>query len=243
MEATALIQKLAIQALKGFGQEIFKDITEVAKEGVKTAYKELKKEVLNDKKVLENLNLAIESGQSFEKLRQNSENQLRLPKESSSVDRSKEVKGDQEEIRAKIAEISPYSSEINKFIKSVEELQVYIDAGLKESEINGRKVLLKDDIDPKFVDEKTGETNRERMEKGRCPLDSETGEKIELHHIGQTPESPLAELLENQEHGKYTKELHLNNNESWRRNPELNNHYNNIEKPEHWKARAEGIRA
>ncbi|MCC8096979.1 MAG: HNH/ENDO VII family nuclease, partial [Eubacterium sp.] len=77
---------------------------------------------------------------------------------------------------------------------------VYKNADLHEGEINGRDCLLKD-IDLDYVDEKTGLTNRERMQKGRSPYDSKTGEKIELHHMGQDFDSPFAELTENSEHG------------------------------------------
>ena len=65
-------------------------------------------------------------------------------------------------------------------------------AGLKEVEINGKKCLIKEDIDLDQKDE-DGLTNRERMERGRPPL-TKDGEEIELHHIGQKPENPLAEL-------------------------------------------------
>jgi hypothetical protein len=140
--------------------------------------------------------------------------------------------------RMKINEASPYSNEINKHISSMEELEVYMNAGLKEGEINGRPCLIRD-IDGDYVDPKTGLTNNERMEKGLSPIDSKTGERIELHHIGQSHDGPLAELTENNEHGKNHKTLHPSTEDSWRRDPDLNNQYNNHDRPDHWKDRAQ----
>jgi len=90
-----------------------------------------------------------------------------------------------------------------------------------------------------YVDEKSGLTNKELMERGRSPIDAKTGERIELHHIGQSPDSPFAELTSNSEHGNQTSKLHDNKEESWRRDPDLNNRFNNEERPDHWKARAQ----
>ena len=142
-------------------------------------------------------------------------------------------------IRNEINEQSPYSDEINKYIKSIEELNVYKEAGLKEREINGRLCLCRD-IDEDYVDPKTGLTNKELMEKGRSPIDASTGEKIELHHIGQEYDSPLAELTSDSEHGDKYSQLHQNESESWRNDSTLKNKYNNSDKPNHWKDRIRG---
>ena len=90
-----------------------------------------------------------------------------------------------------------------------------------------------------YVDPKTGLTNRQLMEKGRAPIDAKTGERIELHHMGQDYDSPLAELCENSEHGDGKDAiLHDKKIESWRQDPEKKNYYNNVQRPNHWKARA-----
>ena len=141
--------------------------------------------------------------------------------------------------KSEIKEHSPYSDDINKHISSLEELEVYIDAGLKEVEINGRPCLCRD-IDLDYKDTKTGLTNKELMEKGLSPIDKSTGEKIELHHIGQGFDSPLAELTADSEHGNKYSQLHQNKSESWRNNPTLKNRYNNSDKPNHWKSRVRG---
>lgn len=116
--------------------------------------------------------------------------------------------------------------------------EVYKDAGLHAVKIDGRWCLVKD-IDMDYVDPKTGLTNRQLMEKGRAPIDAKTGERIELHHMGQDYDSPLAELCENSEHGDGKDAiLHDKKLESWRQDPEKKNYYNNVQRPNHWKARA-----
>lgn len=151
-----------------------------------------------------------------------------------------ETEIDEEAVRAEINEKSEYSDEVNENISSVDELEVYQKANLKEENVDGKTCLIRDDIDMDYVDPKTGNTNRELMEKGRAPYDAQTGERIELHHIGQNYESPLAELTEDSEHGKCHSTLHTKDGESWRNDSQKNNHYNNVERPGHWRARAKG---
>ncbi len=107
-----------------------------------------------------------------------------------------------EEEKIKAKEETGFADEIMDAIGSEKELEIYKKAGLVEAEIGGKKCLIREDIE---LDKKleTGkydendrpiyETNRERMEKGRAPLD-ENGNPIQLHHIGQHADSPLAEL-------------------------------------------------
>lgn len=139
--------------------------------------------------------------------------------------------------RAEIYENSEYSDEVNDMISSKDELEVYQKAELKEENIDGRTCLVRDDIDLDYVDPKSGMTNQELMEKGRAPYDSKTGERIELHHIGQEYDSPLAELTADSEHGQYYSTLHTKETESWRNDEQKNNRYNNIDRPQHWKSR------
>ena len=78
------------------------------------------------------------------------------------------------------------------------------------------------------------------MAEGKSPIDSKTGEKIELHHMGQNFDGPFAELCENSEHGDGNhKTLHTSNEGSWRNDPEQKNQYQR-EKAQHWKTRAHG---
>ncbi len=140
--------------------------------------------------------------------------------------------------RTEITENSEYSDEVNDMISSKEELEVYQKAGLKEENIDGRTCLVRDDIDMDYVDPKSGMTNQELMEKGRSPYDSKTGERIELHHIGQEYDSPLAELTADSEHGQYYSALHTKESESWRNDEQKCNRYNNVDRPQHWISRA-----
>jgi hypothetical protein len=144
-----------------------------------------------------------------------------------------------DEDRARIKEETGWSDEIIDAIESMDQYEVYKNADLHEAEVNGRKCLLKD-IDLDQVDPKTGKTNRELMSEGKSPVDSKTGEKIELHHMGQNFDGPFAELCENSEHGDGNhKTLHTSHEGSWRNDPEQKNQYQR-EKSQHWKTRAQG---
>lgn len=96
------------------------------------------------------------------------------------------------EEKAKIKEETGWSDEVIEAIGSWVEYEVYKKAGLVEVEVNGKKVLIRSDVDWNQIDEK-GRTNAERIKQGLAPLDK-NGNAIELHHIGQHADSPLAEL-------------------------------------------------
>lgn len=85
-----------------------------------------------------------------------------------------------------------WPSDIVDNIRSYDEYNIYKDAGLQVAEIGDNTALIRNDIDWSRVDEK-GRTNEERIELGRAPI-GEDGNPIELHHIGQHEDSPLAEL-------------------------------------------------
>jgi hypothetical protein len=106
-----------------------------------------------------------------------------------------------EDEKAKIREAHPdWPDEIIDAISSWEEYQIYDKAGLQYAEINGKPCLIRSDIDMNQKDE-FGRTNRERMEQGLAPLGKD-GKPIELHHIGQKPDSPLAELTQEEHRGR-----------------------------------------
>lgn len=145
-----------------------------------------------------------------------------------------------DEEKQKIKEETGWSDEIIDHISSMEQYEIYKNAGLKEEIINGKPCLVKSNIDWDYVDPKTGKTNRELAAEGRSPVDSKTGEKIELHHMGQDPNGPFVELTENSEHGDGNHgTLHPDNGESWRHEPGAKAQYNQ-ERAEHWKSRAAG---
>lgn len=145
-----------------------------------------------------------------------------------------------DEEKIKIKEETGWSNEIVDHIGSMEQYEIYKNAGLHEAEVDGRPCLVKD-IDMDYVDPKTGMTNRERLEhkpRPLSPIDAKTGEKIELHHMGQDFNGPFAELCENSEHGDGNHSvLHDVNSESWRRDPDKKHEYQD-QKDAHWSARA-----
>ncbi len=130
-----------------------------------------------------------------------------------------------------------WPDEIIDHIDSMEQYEIYHKAGLHVETINGKPCLVKD-IDWDYRDPKTGKTNRELAEMGRAPIDKATGERIELHHMGQDQNGPFAELTENSEHGDGNHGvLHPNTDESWRHEPGAKSQYNQ-ERADHWKERA-----
>ena len=165
-----------------------------------------------------------------------------LPRNSGSTE-TKKIGTDSERLTAiqylKIRIETGWPPEIINSIENwAQYSEVYKDAGLHAVKIDGRWCLVKD-IDMDYVDPKTGLTNRQLVEKGRAPIDAKTGERIELHHMGQDYDSPLAELCENSEHGDGKDAiLHDKKIESWRQDPEKKIYYNNVQRPNHWKARA-----
>ena len=156
--------------------------------------------------------------------------------DSSDIEKTQGLTG-LEKLRIKLE--TGWRDAIIDHIESKEQYEIYKNAGLREVEINGRPCLCKD-IDMDYIDPKTGMTNRELMAKGRSPIDVKTGEHIELHHMGQGYDAPFAELCADSEHGdgNYSV-LHTKSEGSWRNDSALKNQYNNIDRPDHWKARAE----
>lgn len=97
-----------------------------------------------------------------------------------------------DEEKHRIKEATGWSDETIDCFRSMEEYEIYKKADLQEVEIGGKKALIRKDIDWSRIDEK-GRTNEERIKRGLAPLDRD-GNSIELHHVGQHADSPLAEL-------------------------------------------------
>ena len=101
-----------------------------------------------------------------------------------------------------------WSDAILDNIASREEAEIYIKAGLREARIGGRPALIRDDIDwsdysirrntwlKEYLadyDKAAEYNNADLIGEGYPPRDK-GGNPYELHHIGQHPDSPLAEL-------------------------------------------------
>lgn len=160
-----------------------------------------------------------------------------------------EVDGGQEglspEEKEKIKEETGWSDEIVDNIENMDQYERLKNAGLIEKEINGRKCLIKENIDLDYEDE-DGLTNRQRMERGLAPLDAKTGKPLELHHLGQKADSPLVELTE-EEHrtgeykdGKKNQSLWHDNSKETKVHGEGNNWDN--ERKDHWKTRVNDLK-
>lgn len=122
-------------------------------------------------------------------------------------------------------------------IGSDAEARIYLDADLEAQKVNGKDALIRTDIVHDQVDPVRGETNLQRMEQGYAPLDAQ-GRQIELHHIGQKQDSPLAELTGSEHRGAGNDNvLHNKQKES-----EINRADFDKERQEHWKMRAEQIK-
>ncbi len=135
----------------------------------------------------------------------------------------------------KIKAETDWSDNVTDHIRSMEECKIYKDAGLQEVEIGGKKALIRGDIDWGQIDEK-GRTNAQRIEKGLSPLDRD-GNSIELHHIGQKADSPLAELTDKEHRYDGNDNVLHDKNKATEVHGEGNNW--NKERQNYWQARAE----
>lgn len=94
--------------------------------------------------------------------------------------------------QAQVKAENGWSDRVVKSINSMEECNIYRDADLVEAQVGEKTALIRPDIDWNQTDP-FGRTNQERAAAGLSPLDA-SGKPIELHHIGQHADSPLAEL-------------------------------------------------
>ena len=195
-----------------------------------TDLSEVKEVIEGQKKVVENVDIETAKSSSLSSLlEENREKREFRENRFDEVDEGKEGMTDEE--KEELRELTGWSDEILDSIESRAEAEIFMKAGLKEVEINGKKCLIRDDIDLDQEDE-DGITNRERMERGRPPI-TKDGEEVELHHIGQKQNSPLAELTIEQHRGvgndrilhNKTKETEIDRNEFGK------------ERRDHWKNR------
>jgi len=144
-----------------------------------------------------------------------------------------EKAGLSEEQKSDLKSETGLSDEVINNINSLEEAGIYKEAGLQEVNVDGKEALIRD-INPDLADD-DGITNKEKMERGLAPLD-ENGEKIELHHVGQHTDSPLAELTTS-EHRRSGNDIILHDKSI---DSEVHGEGNNwdSERQSYWKTRA-----
>lgn len=128
-----------------------------------------------------------------------------------------------------------WSSNIIDNIRSTDEAEIYKSADLECKNINGKDCLVRKDIDYNQKDE-FGRTNQERMQMGLAPLDKNHS-TIDLHHVGQKSDSPLAELTK-KEHHSCNNDLILHDKTQ---KSQIDRSEFRLEKENHWKSRAEEL--
>ncbi|MCB1614716.1 MAG: HNH/ENDO VII family nuclease [Pseudomonadales bacterium] len=208
-------------------------------ESINDAFKEVAAKSFKESSPVRSSMVIIENA-SLERLKAQNEaisfTETETPLETEEGDSSEENEGLSEEEKQQIKNETGWSDEIIDAIGSMEEYRIYRDAGLQEVEINGRKCLVRSDIDWDQKDS-MGRTNKERAEAGLSPINKE-GDTIELHHIGQKSDGPLAELTPDEHRGKENYSvLHDTQKES-----EIDRVAFNGERSNHWKERAgEGV--
>lgn len=152
------------------------------------------------------------------------------------------------EQKEKIKEETEWSDKIVDHIKSEEEASVYIEANLKEnngnlerSDIDWNATIPQNRIDrmrslygDEVADKWAGKTNLDLIKEGKAPYGPD-GERINLHHIGQKSDSPLAELT-NTEHKKNDGILHDKAKTS-----EIGREVFRYERQQYWMARYEAL--
>lgn len=92
---------------------------------------------------------------------------------------------------------SKYPLDVIKQFSNMEQFEICKKSGLTARMVNGKTALIRK-INLNYVDEATGLTNLERMQRGLAALDP-SGNAYELHHIGQHDYSTLA-ILTQEEH-------------------------------------------
>lgn len=173
----------------------------------------------------------VSFGENYENRNEyeNSDGSENHDKEANDVNEKKD--GLTDEQKKELQERTGWPDEIIDKIGSMEEAEIYEKAGLHAVEIDGKWCLIRNDIDLDQLDE-DGISNRERMERGRPPI-TEDGKEVELHHIGQKQDSPLAELTMEEHRGTGNDTiLHDKTKES-----EIDRTAFAKERKEHWKSR------
>lgn len=206
----------------------------------KNELKTIQKEIIlkPDIDFIENTNRATLIEQNTINLLSNENaNNLHDMKDFDDIEKNQE-KGN---IHAIIKEETGWSDDLINCVKNKEQYDILKNANLKEQEINGKKCLIKENIELKYTDA-DGISNADRINRGLSPLDNKTGKPLELHHLGQKVDSPLVELTD-EEHRTGEYENGKKNQSLWHDNTlptEIHNQGNtwSQERKEYWKTRS-----
>lgn len=150
--------------------------------------------------------------------------------------------------RTEIQSRTGWSDTVVDNIKSVEEAEIYVNADLKEvngnlerNDIDWSATVPQDRIDrmrslygDAVADKWAGKTNMDLIKEGKAPYGPD-GERINLHHIGQKSDSPLAELT-NTEHKQYDGILHDKTKSS-----EIERPVFKAERQQYWQSRYDSL--
>ena len=219
--------KQIVEKIKDFSESSLSELVDKSIENIKSAGDGVMTKLddiknLTPEQLKEKMNQFLEQGNG---------NLKDSVKETETDENVKEGLTDEE--KTKIKEETGWSDEIVDAIGSWKEYEIYKNANLIEAEIDGKKCLIRNDINWNQKDE-MGRTNKERAEQGLSPINKD-GKVIELHHIGQHSNSPLAELTQEEHRGKGNDGiLHDKTKES-----EINRQAFAEERSNHWSARAQ----
>ena len=219
--------KQIVEKIKDFSESSLSELVDKSIENIKSAGDGVMTKLddiknLTPEQLKEKMNQFLEQGNG---------NLKDSVKETETDENVKEGLTDEE--KTKIKEETGWSDEIVDAIGSWKEYEIYKNANLIEAEIDGKKCLIRNDINWNHKDE-MGRTNKERAEQGLSPINKD-GKVIELHHIGQHSNSPLAELTQEEHRGKGNDGiLHDKTKES-----EINRQAFAEERSNHWSARAQ----
>jgi FtsZ-binding cell division protein ZapB len=200
-EQLALIKSTPLEALREQNNQIMQEareyksgLTENEKEKIKEAHPDWPDEVIDAMGSREEQEqLTLVKSTPLEALREQNNQIMQEAREYKS--------GLTEDEKEKIKEAHPdWPDDVIDAIKTKEEYEIYKNAGLEGQEINGKPCLIRTDIDMEQKDA-LGRTNQELMNQGLSPV-AKNGETVELHHIGQKSDSPLAELTVTEHRGK-----------------------------------------
>lgn len=103
------------------------------------------------------------------------------------------LKGDSyEDVQEYIRDRNLFTDVVRVHLRTKEEVRFYDKRRYKEVHWPDNQIALIIDINPDYVVESRGMTNRELIQNGESPICPDDGKPYHLHHISQRADSPLA---------------------------------------------------